>query len=102
MKYQGASTESRQKSIEDTLYSETEIMEEETDETMSLGMRDSRWSFLMPSNFSNEVKFVLRSITWVVSLRGCDQRQAKRDSWPWGMKTIELHRLQSPQIFDAL
>ena len=42
MKYQGDSTESRQESIEDTLYSETEIMEEETDETMSLGMRDSR------------------------------------------------------------
>lgn len=42
MKYQGASTESRQESREDTLYSETEVMEEETDETMSLGMRDSR------------------------------------------------------------
>ena len=42
MKFQGVSTESRQESIEDTLCSETEVIEEETDETMSLGMRDWR------------------------------------------------------------
>ena len=42
MKFQGASTESKQESTEDTLCCETEVIEEETDETMSLGMRDSR------------------------------------------------------------
>lgn len=39
MKYQGASTESRQESTEDTLHSETEVTEEETDETVSWGER---------------------------------------------------------------
>lgn len=37
MKYQGASTESKQESIEDTLHSETEVTEEETDENSLLG-----------------------------------------------------------------